>query len=118
MRVLLDHAMIERTTGPTAEMATPTSKVSDMAFFNAQLGETAPFALTPMETNPLVQQATNLASLTSYALKGLNDLSLNKKTKAMNAVAGKLSDAHRELAVAVKVLNKSTQMVEKITSLQ
>ncbi|MGY2291377.1 hypothetical protein ACW9H6_16435 [Pseudomonas sp. SDO528_S397] len=90
---------------------------ADVSFFNAQLA--APGAAhSAVGANALVDRSNQLQTLSKRVTRGLRDLSANKITKDTREISKTLSNAHQQLAVTVKVVNKSVQMVEKLTNLQ
>ncbi|NNA98755.1 hypothetical protein [Pseudomonas gessardii] len=94
---------------------------SDIDFFQASLAEAFPYTFNQpsiLGTHVLSAQSAYLATLSKRATDGLRDLSLNKKSKRMQDVTKSLSDAHRELSMSIKVLNKTVQCFEKIGNLQ
>lgn len=89
---------------------------ADIGFFNAQMANT-PVALTN-SPGALAERSDQLHALSARVTKGMRDMSLNKHSRQAREITKSLSEAHQQLAVTVKVVNKSVQMVEKLTNLQ
>ncbi|QHF42945.1 hypothetical protein PspS35_03755 [Pseudomonas sp. S35] len=111
-----------------SEAATPTTKTetpitvnegSDVNFFNAQMshGKQPNNPASSVLMDSIAARSTELNMISKKAVRGLRDFSLNKHSKEVRELSKSIGEFQRELTLNVKIINKTIQSVEKITSL-
>lgn len=121
MQISTENVAAAEVTPRKFDSSVTSTATSDINFFSSQFSSTGPSGLAASSTQGaqlLSERSSQLNTLSKRVTKGLRDISLNKNTQEMREITKSLSEAHQQLAISVKTINKTVQLVEKITNLQ